>query len=72
MQVKIFRSFIMLLAIGMVFGSIIQGLAYAFLEDLVGAWTLDEGTGEVVNDISGNENHGEFKGAELSQGSSKK
>ena len=64
MQVKIFRRFIMLFTMGIVFGILTSGLAYAFLEDMIGAWTLDEGTGDVVNDISGNENHGEFKDAE--------
>jgi len=43
--------------------------AYAFKEDIVGAWTFDEGEGDVVNDLSGNENHGNRMGkAEWVQG----
>jgi len=32
------------------------------MEDVVGLWLFDEGDGEVVNDLSGNENHGTFNG----------
>ena len=32
------------------------------IDDVVGLWLFDEGEGEVVNDISGNENHGTFNG----------
>jgi hypothetical protein len=33
------------------------------MENAVGLWLFDEGQGEVVNDISGMENHGSFNGA---------
>ena len=32
------------------------------IDDVVGLWLFDEGEGDVVNDISGNENHGTFNG----------
>jgi len=45
------------------------GSANAFIEDIVGVWTFDEGDGDVVNDVSGNENHAErMGGAEWVQG----
>ena len=33
-----------------------------------GIWLLDEGDGNVINDISGNENHGELQGGEWGDG----
>ena len=33
-----------------------------------GIWLLDEGDGTVINDISGNENHGELQGGEWVEG----
>jgi len=33
------------------------------MEDAVGLWLFDEGQGQTVKDISGNENHGTFNGA---------
>jgi hypothetical protein len=64
MQVESSQCSIALLAMGVVLGLLTAGSTFAFEEDLVAAWTLDEGKGDVVNDISGNENHGVLKGAE--------
>lgn len=36
--------------------------AWASKEGLVGAYSFDEGTGEIVNDLSGNENDGALNG----------
>ena len=33
-----------------------------------GIWLLDEGDGNIINDISGNENHGELQGGEWVEG----
>ena len=33
-----------------------------------GIWLLDEGKGDVINDISGNENHGELQGGKWAKG----
>ena len=33
-----------------------------------GIWLLDEGEGTVINDMSGNENHGELQGGEWVEG----
>ena len=33
-----------------------------------GIWLLDEGNGDVINDMSGNENHGELQGGEWVDG----
>ena len=38
------------------------------LEDARGIWLLDEGSGAVVNDNSGNGNHGELRGGEWVEG----
>jgi hypothetical protein len=36
--------------------------AEIYMDNVVGLWLFDEGEGEVVNDLSGNENHGTFNG----------
>ena len=38
------------------------------LETARGIWLLDEGEGNVINDMSGNENHGELQGGEWIKG----
>ena len=38
------------------------------LETARGIWLLDEGDGTVINDMSGNENHGELQGGEWVDG----
>ena len=38
------------------------------LETARGIWLLDEGEGNVINDMSGNENHGELQGGEWVDG----
>ena len=38
------------------------------LETARGIWLLDEGEGNVINDLSGNENHGELQGGEWVDG----
>ena len=48
-----------LMLIALVLG-LTAGPAHA---DLVGHWSLDEGTGSVANDRSGNGNHGTVNGA---------
>ena len=32
------------------------------IENVVGLWLFDEGEGDIVNDLSGHENHGTFNG----------
>ena len=38
------------------------GYGVAFRSDIVGAWSMDEGSGKIVKDISGKGNNGEIKG----------
>jgi len=49
-----------------IFGAAIVFLAadpsYAFRDHIAAAWTLDEGSGNVIHDISGNGNDGELTG----------
>ena len=41
---------------------VLAGAAYAVVENIVAAWTFDEGGGTIVRDISGNGNDGEVQG----------
>ncbi len=45
-----------------------QSFAEIDMEKLAGLWLFDEGTGNVVKDISGNGNDGEFAGPKWGQG----
>lgn len=42
---------------------VITGSSYAFVDNIVAAWTFDEGSGTVIHDVSGNGNDGEVMGA---------
>ncbi len=46
----------------------VQTYAEVDLETARGIWLLDEGDGNVINDMSGNENHGELQGGEWVDG----
>jgi len=41
------------------------GSSHAFVENIVAAWTFDEGVGDVVNDVSGNGNDGVIEGGAM-------
>lgn len=53
-------------AVGLIFASAAQ--AELNLEDARGIWMLDEGSGDKINDNSGNDNHGERQGGEWVDG----
>ncbi len=46
----------------------VQTYAEIDFETARGIWLLDEGKGDVINDISGNENHGELQGGKWVNG----
>ena len=46
----------------------LQTYAEIDLETARGIWLLDEGDGDVINDMSGNGNHGELQGSEWVEG----
>ena len=46
----------------------VQTYAEIDLETARGIWLLDEGDGDVINDMSGNENHGQLQGGEWIEG----
>ncbi len=46
----------------------VQTYAEIDFETARGIWLLDEGKGDVINDISGNENHGELQGGKWVKG----
>lgn len=47
---------------GVMFILLASGYSYAFRDHIVAAWTLDEGSGNVIHDVSGNVNDGELMG----------
>ena len=59
-RVKLTRICVSLIIVSLIFTCL--SFAEINLEDLAGLWLFDEGTGKVVNDISGNGNDGEFAG----------
>ena len=63
------RSIIAHLAI-ITIGLTFAGYTYAEIdfETARGIWLLDEGKGDVINDISGNDNHGELQGGKWVKG----
>ena len=52
------------LGFGLIVLAVVATPIYADLDmgNVVGLWLFDEGEGDVVNDLSGNENHGSFNG----------
>ena len=46
----------------------VQTYAEIDLETARGIWLLDEGDGDVINDMSGNGNHGQLQGGEWIEG----
>jgi hypothetical protein len=47
---------------GVTVAFLMTGFSYAFKDDIVAAWTFDEGSGNVIHDASGNGNDGELMG----------
>ncbi|MFC1719289.1 hypothetical protein ACFL6S_36910 [Candidatus Poribacteria bacterium] len=54
------RLFVAILGVLMFF--LTTGSGYAFRDNIVAAWTFEEGSGKVVGDVSGNGNDGELMG----------
>ena len=54
------KLFIVVLGVAIIF--LMTGPSYAFKENIVAAWTFEEGSGNVVGDVSGNGNDGELMG----------
>jgi hypothetical protein len=54
------RLFVVILAVTITF--LITRPSYGFSDDIVAAWTFEEGTGTVVHDVSGHGNDGELTG----------
>ncbi len=54
------RLFVTILGVLMFF--LTTGPGYAFKDNIVAAWTFEEGSGKVVGDVSGNNNDGELMG----------
>ena len=55
-----YRIYLSVALIGLLFVSV--EISDALMEDIVAAWTFDEGGGTIVRDISGNGNDGEVQG----------
>ena len=54
------RLFVVILGVTFIF--LMTGHSYAFRDNIVAAWPLDEGSGNDINDASGKGNDGELKG----------
>ena len=54
------RLFVVILGVTIIF--LATGSSHAFVENIVGAWTFEEGSGKVIHDVSGNGNDGDSEG----------
>jgi hypothetical protein len=62
---------VVILGIAVIF--LVTASSHAFRDDIVAAWTMDEGSGDVIGDVSGNGNDAELAGGvEWSDGRSGK
>lgn len=49
--------------LGVIVTFVMASPGHAFVDNIVAAWTFEEGSGNVIRDVSGNDNDGELMGA---------